>query len=133
MAQLGITKIVDGQRNAVFHVSFVGTGAGELTDEVLIDPATSFDPALPADPAMTIEKIWYDLTGFSAELEFDYLASDTPVWSMSESQPFCVDFCSFGGLKDRSNPDSGLGKLKITTTGLGDGDFGTLIVQVKKG
>ena len=132
MAQVAITRILDGARNAVFYVSIVGDATGDLTDEILIDPATSFDPALPAAPGMTVEQLWYDLSGFDARLEFDYLASDTPVWSMSGGQAFHADFCCFGGLKDRSNPLDGRGKLKLTTSGLADGDFGTLIVKVRK-
>ena len=54
MAQIAITKLQDGPRNAVFHIVFSGDGSGDLTDEVVIDPATSFDPALPSTPATPI-------------------------------------------------------------------------------
>lgn len=132
MAQYTITKLADGPRNAVFHVSFTGDGGGELTDLVLVDPTSSFDPTLPGTPTLTIDKLWYDLTGFNAVLEFDYLTSDTPVWSMSGGQANYMDFCHFGGMKDRSDALDGLGKLKLTTSGLGAGDFGTLVVKVRK-
>lgn len=132
MAQLTVTKILDGQKNAVFHVSVLGDGSGDVTDEVVIDPANDFDPALNAKPAMTIEKLWYDLSGFNARLEFDYLVSDTPVWSMSGDQAVQLDFGCFGGIKDRSNVLDGSGKLMLTTSGLGSSDFGTLIVHVRK-
>lgn len=132
MAQVTVTKILDGARNAVFHVSVLGDGLGDVTDEVLIDPTTSFDPAFDSIPSMTIEKLWYDLSGFNARLEFDYLASDTPVWSMSGGQAVQLDFGFFKGLRDRSNELDGSGKLTMTTSGLGAGDFGTLIVHVRK-
>jgi len=132
MTQYTITKLQDGPRNAVFHISFVADGMGDLTDEVLIDPATSFDPAYPNSPTITIDKLWYDFTGFDARLEFDYLTGDTPVWSMSGFQANYVDFSHFGGLKDRSNPLDGQGKLKITTSDLELGDFGTLVIKVRK-
>lgn len=132
MAQVTITKLNDGPRNAVFHVSIFSDGSGEETDSVLIDPATSFDPALNAEPTITIDRLWYDLTGFNAYMEFDYLASDTPVWSMSGGQANSIDFCYFGGLKDRSNPLDGSGKLMLNTSGLGAGDFGTIIIKVRK-
>jgi hypothetical protein len=130
---VAITKILDGGRNAVFHVSITGDASGDLSDEILIDPATSFDPAMERKPVLSIDALWYDLSGFSAKLEFDYLASDTPVWSMSAGQPGYVDFSCFGGLKDRSNALDGLGKLKISTTGLGAGDIGTIVIKARKG
>lgn len=132
MAQVAITKLIDGPRNAVFHVALSGDGSGDLTDETLIDPAVSFTPALPSSPCMTVDKLWYDLSGFSGKLEFDYLTSDVPVWTMAADQSGDRDFCSFGGLKDRSPVLDGSGKLMLTTKGLGADDFGTIIVWVRK-
>lgn len=132
MSQVVITKILDGARNAVFHVAITGDALGDVADAIIIDPAVDFTPALGAEPSMTIDSLWYDLAGFNAKLEFDYLVSDTPVWSMSGNQGTQIDFCHFGGLKDRSPEMDGLGRLKITTSGLADGDFGTLVVKVRK-
>lgn len=130
---LQITKILDGGRNAVIHVTITGDESGDLSDEILLDPATSFDPAMKRRPVISIDALWYDLTGFDARLEYDYLESDTPVWSMSGGQPAHMDFCCFGGLADRSNALDGLGKLKISTTGLGVGDIGTIVIKARKG
>lgn len=132
MAQIAITTLNDGPRNAVFHIAIVGEGSGDLSDEVVIDPATSFDPTLPAKPGITIERLQYDLTGFDAWLEFDYLSSDTPVWSMTGDHYSCVDMGGFGGLKDRSPELDGKGKLKLSTSGLGLNEHGTIIVWVRK-
>ena len=131
MVQIILNVIHDGPRNAVLHVSFVGDGSGDLTDEVLLDPA-AFDPPLPSKPAMRICELWYDFTGFDAYLEYDYLASDTPIWTMSGGQGTEMCFKEFGGLTDRSNELDGSGKLMVTTTGLGAGDRGTLVLSVKK-
>jgi hypothetical protein len=133
MAQVAITKVHDGGRNAVFHVSITGDAQGDITDEILIDPATSFDPAMRAKPTLSIDALWYDLSGFTAQLEFDYAASDTPAWSLSAGQANHLDFSCFGGLKDQSSPGDGLGKLKITTVGLGVGDIGTIVIKARKG
>ena len=122
-----ITKILDGSRSAVFHISL--SGNADLNDEVLIDPAVDF--GMEPGPSLTVEQIWYDLIGFDARLEFDYLLSDTPIWTMSGGQYAHVDFCHFGGLKDRSDMD-GRGKIKITTSGLAIGDYGTIIIKVRK-
>lgn len=132
MAQVIVTKLIDGARNAVFHVFVEGDGTGEVSDEVIADPVTSFDPALPPNPTLTVKALHYDINGFAAKLEFDYLVSDTPVWSMSSDSSGSYDFCAFGGLKDRSDATDGKGKLKLTTVGLGAGDFGTLIVELRK-
>ena len=125
-----VTKMADGPRNAVYHVSIVGDGSGELTDQVIIDPA-EFDPAFPALPTLSVRQLWYDLSGFLVRMEYDYLASDTPVWTMSENGAACMDFTFMGGIADRSASD-GNGKLKITTVGLGTGDYGTFIVAATK-
>lgn len=132
MSQVAVTLINDGPRNAVAHVFIKGNGLGEETDFVILDPETSFDPALPAKPTLTIEKLWYDLNGFSVVLEGDYLATDTPIWSMSAGSASYMDFGYFAGIKDRSNELDGKGKLKITTSGLGAGDTGSIIVHVRK-
>lgn len=132
MAQIAVTNLVDGLRNAVIHVSIKGDSTGDLVDEVIVDPATSFELALPAVPALRIDKIWYDLTDFNAFLEFDYLSSNTPVWSMSGNQPVELCFEGVGGLTDRSNELNGSGKLKLTTSGLALGAFGTIILHLKK-
>ena len=132
MAQIKITTLNDGPRNAIFHVALRGDGTGDLVDEVLIDPATSFDVPLPSVPCMRIERLTYDLTGFDAMLEFDYLATDTPIWTMTGDGGCEFDFGWFGGLADRSLELDGSGKLLLSTSGLDLGSLGTLIVAVKK-
>lgn len=131
MAQISVETLHDGPKNAVIHVSILGDGTGELTDEVLLDPA-AFDPPLPAVPALRITRLQYCFSGFSGRLEFDYLASDTPVWSMAGDEAIDLKFDEFGGITDRSNPLDGSGKLMLTTVGLGANDFGSMIVWAKK-
>lgn len=131
---ISITKILDGARSAVFHVFIKSDGAsGELVDQVLIDPAADLVPVLGAKPSLTIEQLWYDLSGFDARLEFDYLVDDTAAWTLSGGNGVHMDFCHFGGLKDRSNVLDGTGKLMLTTNGLAAaGDNGTIIIKVRK-
>lgn len=132
MAQITIAKLNDGPRNAVFHVSILGDGGGDLVDQVLVDPATSFEVPLPPVPSLKISRLWHGLVGFDARLEYDYLTSDTPIWSIPGGEAMQLDFDAFGGLSDRSNQLDGSGKLQITTSGLGIGDFGTLILLIRK-
>lgn len=128
-----ITKLLDGLKNAAFHVFIKSDGvSADLVDEVIIDPVTSFDPGLSQKPNITIEEIYYDLAGFDAFLDFDYLGSDTPVWTMSQNQYAEVEFDCVGGLKDRSNELDGTGKLQLTTDGLTGGKFGSIVIKVRK-
>lgn len=129
-----ITKILDGPRNVVLHVFIQGDGvSSDLSDEVLVDPAQDLIPVGNNIPSLTIEKLWYDLTGFNGILNFEYLVSNTPVWSMSGEQSVHMDFSHFGGLKDRSNVLDGSGKLLLSTTGLGSAeDVGTIIIKLRK-
>ena len=124
---------MDGSKNAAFHIFITSDGASaDLTDYVVIDPALSFDPAFKNVPSMTVEEIYYDLAGFDAFLDFDYLLSDTPLWAMSGNQYAEAEFKCVGGLKDRSNKLDGTGKLQITTSGLAAGKFGSIIIKVRK-
>ena len=132
MAQIKITQLHDGARNAIYHIALQGDGTGDLTDQTIIDPAVDFDPPLPPVPCMRIDRLWYDLCGFNARIEFDYLATDTPIWTMCEGGGGDVDFSSIGGLSDRSPELDGSGKLLLTTSGLGTGDFGTIVIAAKK-
>lgn len=130
MAQATVTKLIDGN-SSFFHVFIEGDGSGELDDFVIIDLETSFDDPMPAKPTLTLESVWYDMIGFNAKLEFDYLTGDTPILAMSGGNGTKMDFCHFSGIRDRSAID-GKGKLKITTSGLDSGDFGSMIVRVRK-
>lgn len=130
---VAITKLLDGPKNAAFHVFIKSDGvSADLTDEIIIDPASSFDPNLSQKPNMTVTEIYYDLSGFDAYIEFDYLLSDTPLWVMSGDQYAEAEFDCVGGLKDRSNELDGTGKLQLTTSGLTGGKFGTIIIKVRK-
>jgi hypothetical protein len=130
VAQITITRLNDGPRNAIFHVVVVGDGSGDLVDATLIDPATSFEEPMPAQPALRIVGLHYDLSGFIGLLEYDYLMSDTPIWTMTPGAGG-FDFTRFAGLTDRSLSD-GSGKIMLSTYGLGVGDYGTVVIEAKK-
>lgn len=127
-----ITKLLDGPKHATFHVYLESDGAsGEITDLVIADP-TQLVPAQSAQPHLTVEKILPSLSGFSVRVEFDSLA-DTPIWVLTEHNSDVVSFDCFGGLKDRSNPLDGSGKLLISTVGFTTaGDMGSMFFHVRK-
>lgn len=132
MNTVNITKLLDGEREATFHVFIEGDGSADETDLVLIDPTSDVSPALGSVPSFTIEKIWYDLSGFNAVLGFGYLLTGTPIWNLSGNQSNFVCFSEIGGLKDRSGNLDGTGKLTITTRGLEIGDTGSIVIKVRK-
>jgi hypothetical protein len=132
MSSALVTLLNDGPRNVVCHVYIEGDAGGDLTDEVLIDPAADVDPAMPQRPGLTLQAFWADFIGFDGLLEFEELASDRQLWTITGDQLAQADFRSFGGLKDRSSLNDGTGKLMLTTSGLSTGDKGTIILWLRK-
>lgn len=127
-----VTKILEGKKEAYFHVYLLSDGAaGELSDQVLIDPAVDFSPALTAGTRITLMEMWGHLVGFDARLEFDATA-DTTAWVLNSQCFDHIDFSPFGGISDRSGAGA-TGKLQITTSGFTAAtDQGTLIIRVRK-
>lgn len=106
--------------------------SGDFTDKVLVDPVD--DLGLPSTTRLHIERIQYNLSGFSARIEFDTgLVDDKQIWVLTEGTDNFVDFLPWGSLIDLSGAD-GTGKIQITTTGLGSvSDQGSLLIQIKHG
>lgn len=127
-----ITKLLDGPKHAIVHVFLQSDGAsGELVDEVLIDP-TQLTPTGAARPSFTIEEVWHSFSGFAGKVEFDSVV-DTSVWVFTENETVQTCFTEFGGLKDRSNPLDGSGKLLLSTVGFtAAGDMGSMVIKVRK-
>lgn len=127
-----IRKMLDGPKHAIFHVYLASDGAaGELTDQVIIDPTTDITPALTAGADLTVECIWFQVDGFSVRFEFDATA-DTPIWMLTPGTDSFVDFRDMGGIKD-SGGAGATGKIQITTTGFtASTDQGTFIIKVRK-
>lgn len=128
-----ITKILDGDRSATFHVFIQGDGASpDLSKLTLIDPSIDLCPKLGKRPCLTVTELWYDLAGFDAKLEFDYLNDETGVWALTQGNGTHQCFDSFGGLKDRS-PVDGTGKVMLSTFGLLSASAcGSIIIKVRK-
>ncbi len=129
-----ITKLVEGPRSAVFHISLFSDGVtGELTNFTLVDPAFDFSPELNTKTRMTIEEIWYEFAGFTSKLQFNYLTKSTPAWTMNGNNSSYIDMRPFGGIKDRTNTLDGNGKLTITTNGFNTlGCQGTIVIKMRK-
>lgn len=128
-----ITKLLDGDRSAVVHIFIQGDGqSADFSKLTLIDPNVDLCPKLGRRPCLTITEIWYDLGGFDAKLEFDYLNDETGVWALTQSNGNHLCFDSIGGIKDRS-PVDGTGKLMLSTFGLLSASAcGSIIIKVRK-
>lgn len=129
-----ITKILDGDRSAVFHVFIQGDGESQdFTKLTLIDPNEDLSPKLGRLPSLTVTELWYNLGGFDGKLEFDYLNDETGIWALTQGNDSHQCFDVFGGIKDRSNPLDGTGKLILTTFGLLSATAcGSIIIKVRK-
>ena len=127
MSQVNIIELINGSRYKTLEVFITGDSNGDLVDEVLSDPVDDNE----TNVKYVIENLIYSVQGFSAVLEFDYLASDSPKVVMPENQNNTVDYRPHGGLADRSGVD-GTGKLLITTKGLTTDGFGSLVISLRK-
>ena len=125
---VAITKLGLGNHRTALHLYILGDGSPDLVDFVIFDPVVDLD--LPPSNRFAIEEITYTFAGFTARVEFDYLTGDNMLWVLTENGDNYVDFTPWGGLKDRAAQD-GNGKIKITTTGLSDGDQGSVIMTVR--
>jgi len=126
-----ITKILPGNHRSQFHIFLKSDGvAGDLTDEVLIDPVA--DLGILASSKIVIEEITYNFAGFDARIEFDNgLVDDNMIWVLPEFGDNHLDFNPWGGLKDFPGLD-GSGAIQITTSGFTAAtDQGSLLIMVR--
>ena len=115
--------IEEGGKNVVVHVYIASDASGELTNEVIFDPAGR---------RLAIEKVWSSLAGFDVLVAFDSIP-DAPVWVCTDGGSNHSCFMNIGGLKDPGGLDA-TGKLIFTTTGLTvAGDKGVVILKMRKG
>lgn len=122
-----ITKKVtlDGERNHILQIHIVGDGTGDESATQLVD----ISGLSGAPTKVRIDKVFWSLTGFSATLLWD---ADTDVATLELSEGSDgIDFRDLGGIQDTGGANR-TGDIMITTTGLGNGDSGTIILQLRK-
>jgi hypothetical protein len=126
MANDIVTRVLhDGERNVVLHIAITGDGSGEETATELVDVS-----ALGLSPAeVKLHAITGDLTGFSLTLEWDATANEV-AWEVPVGHSF-MDFEHTGGVINNAG-DGKTGDIDFTTVGLGDGDVGTLLLELRK-
>lgn len=118
--------INDAARNLVVKTHILGDGSGEETNLALIDISTfsgTFDDA-------KIMNIKSDLRGFTVDLHWDATANvDITTLLADEDTDKC--YRQFGGLVNNAGAGK-TGDILFSTTGLGAGDEGTIILTMKK-
>ncbi len=135
MATILTTTIpVNGSRDFVAIIQIDGTSAAaELAGAAVIDPQAAITnvqasvglTGLPAD--FKIKRIDWNLTGFSAQLEWD---ATTPIQAAALSQyGDTLEFFEAGAPVTNGAGTGKTGKLLITTKGLVAGMWGTIIIN----
>lgn len=114
----------DGERNTVVKVKITGDGSGDETSTLLID----FSDYSGSYDELKIMRIQSELIGFSVKLEWD-ASSNTDCLDIPAGESD-MNFRPFGGLIN--NASSPTGDIDITTTGLGSGDEGTILLEMQK-
>lgn len=118
--------IVDGAKNLVTKTTILGDGTGEETATLLIDASTFSG----APDKLKIVRIQAYLTGFSVKLLWD-ATTDVTAIELPAGGDLSMDFEKFGGLIN--NAGTGVtGDIMFTTVGLGAGDTGTIVLEMKK-
>ena len=120
-----VNTIQDGERNAVFHIRIEGDGSGEESATQLIDIST----LLGAPPEVKIRAVDSKLTGFSASLLWD-ATTDELAAELPAGASF-MDADMYGGIINKAGAGV-TGDIMITTVGLGAGDNGSIVLEVRK-
>lgn len=121
------TTLADGRRNLVVLVNIVGDGSGEESDTVLID-RSAYAPTDGTE--LVVQKIEGYGSGVTATLEFH--ATSDMVLARLPADLFCYDWERVGGVSSNKAGAGANGDLKITTSSLGNGDFLTFTLFMRK-
>lgn len=126
-----ITKqtIVDGSKWLIVKCHVSGDGSGEETNTVLID-ASTYNPAF-TNGALSL--LHANLTGFTCTLYWDATAN-VPIMNIPDYEVHLSEN-EMGHLSGGIPNNAGAGKtgdILVSTSGLGAGDQGTIILKIKK-
>jgi len=119
------TTVMDGSRVLVVNIHIDGDGTGDETNTVLID-ASSYAPAFAHSSIISVKAA---LNGFNCELDWDATANTAALAIPDYISDQC--FKDIGGLPNSSGAGK-TGDLLLSTTGLGAGDHGSIIIRMNK-
>jgi len=122
---LEVQTLNDGPRNLVLKVHVDGDGTGDYAAQSIVD-ISSYNGA---PTHMRINRVIGSLSGFTAELIWD-ATTDKHCLNVPDYE-FEGCFAHFGGLTNNAGAGK-TGDLLLTTTGLGAGDTGHLVIEMVK-
>lgn len=120
-----VNTLHDGERNAVFQIRIEGDGSGDESNTELVD----ISGLLGAPDEVKIRAVDGKLTGFSATLEWNATANEAAC-EVPAGTSF-LDADMYGGIINNAGAGKN-GDIDITTVGLGNGDVGTIVLEVRK-
>lgn len=130
--EVTVTTLLDGSRRTILHIALRSDGASaDLSDYEIANPADFTNMTGRDNRFFTIERIESGLNGFSVGLKFDYLVNGNFVVAVPEFDS-SKDFRDAGGLKDRSDPLDGTGKILLSTEGFSGGGVGEIVLTLRK-
>ncbi len=118
--------ITDGERNTLVKYTIVGDGSGEESDTILVDKST-FSGAFTD---FRIDSVVAVQNGFSSILSWDATANVLAIAIPDQDTNFCIRDGA-GGIPNNSGTGK-TGDILISTTGLGAGDKGHIILGLRK-
>lgn len=122
------TTLLDGARYLAVLVSIVGDGSGDESNTKIVD-RSAFAPTSGTETV--VEKINGHLSGFTARLSFD-ASTDLIFASLPDGNSAKYNFCGVGGLSSNASGAGSIGDVLLTTVGLGSGEHGTFLLQMRK-
>lgn len=131
--------LIDGPRVVVRSVYLLCDGSGELSANNALFDASDFTVGTPSTTLskVALTRIWWNFTGFAASLLWD-ADTDIGFFTCNADTNGYADFRSFGGIPSTgattnpTGPTSPTNDMFITTNGFGDGDRGTIILELRK-
>lgn len=121
------TTILDGLHNFVLLLNISGDGSGDETNTLIFDRSTF----VPTDGIeCSVQKVSGNLNGFTAALSFD--ATTDLIVASCPATWFEYDWKCFGGVSSNKSGTGTNGDILLTTVGLGAGEKGTIMIELKK-
>lgn len=117
--------IANGPRNLILKCYILGDGSGEETGTLLVD-VSAYNCT-----SVSIRGVHSALSGFVADLVWDATTDVVALHLPDYEYNIDPDIRHFGGLPNNAGAGK-TGDVLITTTGLGAGDDGSIILEMIK-
>lgn len=121
--------LIDGERNLIVKIDFVGDADADATDQNLIDVSAYNGHGVNWN-TVRIDRMKGHLRGFGLDLEWD-ATTNVNAWHLPADEDFDFTFKTHGGLVN--NAGTGVtGDILYDEVGMGAGDEGSVVVEMVK-